>query len=379
MFNLIREANTVARMNGSHKSLLTAAQTAARILRTNVTTVLETEIPSVTSHDLSLWLSVLRDEANDRGMNVNKQQQFVDLAWDMLDNDAHINKLYGAAGEERQAAITKIVKALWQLHKAHSAAQSIVTPTNEEDEQLTPSDDTHIPDEEYPELSGINGAGDVPPDDGVEPVDDDTAQVPSTDDECCDKCGEMECKCDADDVATDNPFPEGTLRHELWNAMMLGKDWPDDSLLVNTPKDPSQGYTTDEEPDHIPDESSHSDRASSDTEESDVPENASEETADDIANRIMGKSKHTEEEEHTEVDPIRKAVTTPGNPLKDALKAIEQEGADAWNKLNIPMNPHPPKSNAHRAWARGMLKRAKDQLGIQDPKPIPAKKPQKRK
>ena len=215
--------------------------------------------------------------------------------------------------------------------------------TNEEDEQLTPSNDPHVADDDHPELSGINGAGDIPPDEGVEPVDDEDSGP-------CEECGEVECVCgnDVADQETDNPFPEGTLRHELWNAMMLGKDWPDDKLLVNTPEEPSQGYTTPEEPDHIPDERGDTDGAevsNADSEDEGL-ENQSrdDESAEDMARRVTGKTDSHEEDEEAKIDPIRKAITTPGNPLKDALKAIEQEGSSAWDSMKLPLNPHPPKS-----------------------------------
>lgn len=76
---------------------------------------------------------------------------------------------------------------------------------------------------------------------------------------------------------------------------------------------------------------------------------------------------------------FRKAITSPKTMLSQAVKDVEEEGAAAWTKLQLPSNPHPRKSQAHGAWTRGLTKAAKEALGLNEKpelkaRPQPAKK-----
>lgn len=80
---------------------------------------------------------------------------------------------------------------------------------------------------------------------------------------------------------------------------------------------------------------------------------------------------------------FRKAITSPKTMLSQAVKDVEEEGAAAWKKLQVPSNPHPAKSQAHGAWVRGMTKAAKEALGLNEKpelkaRPVAKKKPARR-
>lgn len=83
------------------------------------------------------------------------------------------------------------------------------------------------------------------------------------------------------------------------------------------------------------------------------------------------------EEEEDTADMFRQAITAPRSKLSDAVKSVEQEGNSAWKGLQLPRNPHPKQSQAHKAWERGMKNAARDALGLA-PKPD-AKPPTKSK
>lgn len=86
----------------------------------------------------------------------------------------------------------------------------------------------------------------------------------------------------------------------------------------------------------------------------------------------------TSKEEEEKGDMFRQAITAPREKLSQAVKSVEQEGATAWRNVNLPRNPHPKKSQAYRAWEKGMKSAAKDALGLKD-KPAPLPNKQRRK
>lgn len=76
---------------------------------------------------------------------------------------------------------------------------------------------------------------------------------------------------------------------------------------------------------------------------------------------------------------FRQAVTSPNDMMRQAVKDIEGEGLAAWKKANVPTNPHPKKSQAHRAWQKGLMNAAKEALGIVDKPTTPKPKPKRKK
>jgi len=66
---------------------------------------------------------------------------------------------------------------------------------------------------------------------------------------------------------------------------------------------------------------------------------------------------------------LRQVISSPSELVTGALKQVEGEGKEAWNEVDLPTNPHPEGSAAHKAWIKGLIAAAKSSLGIVDKKP----------
>lgn len=86
-----------------------------------------------------------------------------------------------------------------------------------------------------------------------------------------------------------------------------------------------------------------------------------------------------EDEETATRDMFRKAITAPRDMMTQAVKDVEDEGRSAWTGLSVPKNPHPKKSQAYKAWERGLKNAAKDALGIKDKPVVPSKQIHRKK
>jgi hypothetical protein len=91
----------------------------------------------------------------------------------------------------------------------------------------------------------------------------------------------------------------------------------------------------------------------------------------------MSAKPDTETAEKTPKTPeeiAHQILTAPRELMRDATKSIKSDGAKAWDEHELPKNPHPIKSAAHKHWLDGMRKAAIASLGL-EPKPTePAKK-----
>lgn len=65
---------------------------------------------------------------------------------------------------------------------------------------------------------------------------------------------------------------------------------------------------------------------------------------------------------------LRSIISKPRDTLNQALKGVEDEGAAAFDKLQLPNNPHPKKSLAQGAWAKGFKNAVRGSFGF-DVKP----------
>jgi hypothetical protein len=80
-------------------------------------------------------------------------------------------------------------------------------------------------------------------------------------------------------------------------------------------------------------------------------------------------------EENEEGSLLRSLISKPKDTLDQALKGVEDEGASAFDALGVPKNPHPQKSLAHKAWAKGLKNRVRDAFGFNEkPDAVKAKK-----
>lgn len=75
---------------------------------------------------------------------------------------------------------------------------------------------------------------------------------------------------------------------------------------------------------------------------------------------------------------LQQMLSGPRDNLNQALKDVEAEGESAWKAHQMPDNPHPKKSMAHKAWERGMKKAVKGHFGFDEKPPVVTSK-QRRK
>lgn len=90
------------------------------------------------------------------------------------------------------------------------------------------------------------------------------------------------------------------------------------------------------------------------------------ETMDDVDADVTRTKEKVYDEEEAVKSFFRQAATAPRDLMNQAVKDIEAEGKAAWKSANVPKNPHPQKSQAYRAWQKGMTAAAKEALGIVD-------------
>ncbi len=404
MFTLIREAEARLKLGAKAKELDNVRQ----IL--GVSSLTEMMSPSdfeITPADYQEWLKAIIEIAQERGLNVSKKIDFMDLAHDLLDDDPKLDAL----GGDRMMAKRNIVNALWQAYRvnqAHNAVQDHVANTIKQAQQ----------DEEAADgLVGSEDAGGG------------FTQAFNA------------AKGAEDEEQPRNPYRPGTLRHALWAEKHMkgmqdeefddvdGEGMPQDDMPpedVDTDSmDPDQlashimGREGGETSDEMGDEGGEDDLISrvddlearvADLESGEAGEDMPEEPpmdgegdldmeeeppmdaegdldgemgADDVLtpdpevdSDELAAEKHLEDEQVS--DPVRMAITSPKEHMHAALKAVEDEGAVAFMRMEMPKNPHPPKSAAHHAWQKGFKASLKDALGIVD-KPKVTSKPRKRR
>lgn len=362
---LIREATLVATLSEAEIKALSTIKAAVGA-SSLVDIVSESFMPS--DDDFDAWMRVVVGEAGDRGVNLNKKSEFVQLAMDVLENDpanppfdmqemiatklwqdynsaknaVRINKLAQAKEEEE-----KVMKARDQIAARYAKGptsteeeesgfgQALKASIGMEDEEpsfvrdaLRDSSPTSMKGSFSSHLRGEDEL-DVGTDDedmevsfgpdGVEGVSDE--DVFTSDDEC-------ECPCADDEPAID--------------------DAPADEFA-----DDDMGPPEDELDD---------------------------ETMDDVDADVEPRApKKGFDEEEAVKSFFRQAVTSPNDMMRKAVKDIEDEGKSAWTKANVPSNPHPKKSQAHRAWQKGLTNAAKEALGIADKPSDPKAKPKRKK
>lgn len=388
-FKLIREAQTIAKLGNKAEF----AKKVQQILGTDsivpIAEAFDQTSFDVTPQHYNQWLATLTDIAQERGVNVSKRQAFNDIAFEILDNDSLVDAIGGDPERTKQ----NIVKALWQAYqvsKAHTKVQDHVNGLKakaREDEEMV-SQLVGAEDEE----SGFEQAFNMAV--GVEQEEHTHSKPNHFLRQAVRRGGKT------------NPYPPNTLRAALWDeAHKSGsedEEYRDDEMDQDDPDmefgdevdvvDPSSmspedlashiiddegggedlvarvddlearvadletGGTDEETPvdaemvDELPPEE--------DTPTDDMPEEKPEP-------RAMVVDKHFDDEEQVK-SMFRKAITAPKEQLHAALKDVEAEGAKAFAGLQMPQNPHPKKSQAYHAWAKGFKNSAKTTFGFND-------------
>lgn len=217
------------------------------------------------------------------------------------------------------------------------------------------------------------------------------------------KLSHAEFERDIHKNAKSNPYPVNSLRHALWADMHRGAEDeefdqnPGESEL--SPDEMAVQITGSEHPIHSENDGDNletrvddledriadleHDEGGDESERTDDTDGVLNQERDDNPEMDMPKSKERPEPEFDEEEAVksffRKAITSPKEMLSKAVKDIESEGASAWMKLNMPANPHPRKSQAHAAWAKGMKNAAKEALGLHEKPTMVTSKPKPRR
>lgn len=400
-FKMIREAQAIARL-GDKAEFAKKVQT---ILGTDsvvpIAEIFDQKEFEVTPQHYTQWLETLLDVARERGVNVNRKQDFNEIAFEILDNDS----LVDALGGDSEATKRNILKALWQSYqvsKAHTRVQDhvsgVIDRTREEEEAVD-----QLVGSECEEESGFSQAMKLST--GVEQ------------EEQSYRLRKPPIYRQALRKGKKNPYPAGSLRAALWDDAHGSEDEEiDDELPEDLPPedagtiDQSEVDTASLSPDELASHITRDMEPEADMDaEMDEPETPDlEARVDDLEDRIAD-LEHTDAEDVTdgdefvdavepetavpmrepEVEPartrsranvvepgfdeeeqvktlFRKAITSPKEHLSAALKDVEQEGSTAWAKLQLPVNPHPKKSPAYNAWVKGFKTMAKNSLGFVD-------------
>jgi hypothetical protein len=385
MFKLLREAQALEKLGDKAPF----AKQVQQILGVqSITDVMESAPYEITPQDYQQWLPAIIDIAAERGVNINKKVEFMDLAHDLLDNDPKMD----AIGGDSAAARRKVVSALWQMFKVNQAhgevkdhVASAVTKAREEEEAAN-------------DLVGAEGGFEQAFDTakGVEneeivkrrrnPYQPGTLramlwdeQNKGAEDEEFDDMDDMGDEGGAGeemppaDVDTDAMSPDDLASHIQGAAGDMDDEGGDDldtrvDDLEARVADLEAGEAGEDHGDEVLDDEVPADMDS----EMDMPDRHGEEKVVDIPE---------EEEEKVSVsDLFRKAITSPKEHMSAALKAVEDEGASAWTAMTVPTNPHPKKSPAFHAWMKGFKGSAKEHLGIVDkPREVTSKHRGKKK
>jgi hypothetical protein len=206
----------------------------------------------------------------------------------------------------------------------------------------------------------------------------------SEDEEFDDVDGEMPPK-DMPPEDTDSMSPDDLASHITGEPRSGDEEGPDLESRVDDLEDRIADLEHDEAGEHHEDDDVEGD-IPADARDGDMPAIVDDETdAEDemppeeparTRSRANVVEKGFDEEEQVK-SMFRQAITSPKEHLTAALKDVEAEGAKAWAKMQLATNPHPKKSPAFHAWAKGFKNSGKAGLGIVD-KPASTSKPKKR-
>lgn len=322
--HMIKEAQIASTVDKSELAILETVKTA--LGKTSICELLESMSPS--ADDYNQWLSVIVDTAAERGININKKTAFQDVAFEVFENDPMPPEY------DMQELI---VNKLWTDYKGarHGARIEKVVQRQQEEE----------------ELADVIDAMSRPADDE------------SSDDESC-----IDGSCDdesSDDLAFDDQ-PSATNPSDQPDLGASDGDISAETIEAIVRRLLQGGIAPDAD-------------ASDDGEEGNdsLPKiiRSQQMNVNNMAN---------EEEESTSKQPknkttfLQQMLRGPRDNLTQALKDVEADGESAWKAHQIPDNPHPKKSMAHKAWERGMKKAVKGHFGFDEKPAVPAGKQKKK-
>lgn len=366
-----------------------------------------------TADDFDAWMRVVVGEAQDRGINLNKRAEFMQLVMDVLENDpanppfemqeaiakklwadykaakdeVRINKMAAAREEEEQAE-----KARKLIASRYAQGPTAVMPQADEDEEsgfeqaykaakgMEEEEDGNDWYDSHgrPNPHGAYDAGGHFHRDRVVDQMDRSTQLPRTPKKYEEEEDGMSF---LKDVLSNRGEDRGEIDKGSFSSHMRGDDdgfdeYDDDGDATFNPDE----YSVDDEDVFTSDDEGGCSCDDEDLDDEDLDDEdtgPSDEEIDVDVKREEPEKAYSEEEAVKSF--FRQAATAPRSMMTQAIKDIEGEGKKAWTSSNVPKNPHPQKSAAYRAWQRGMLAAAKEALGIQDKPKDPKAKAKKKK
>lgn len=299
-FKMIREAQVVTSLDAETLAHLKNVKEAMRV--DSIASVVEGYRP--TESDYQTWLDVVRGYAEEEGMSLRRKQDFMDIAFAVLDNDPLM------PAENMKAAIAN---KLWLLNKVakHDVDIEGAAKAQEEDEELVDvlASFGNRSVDDKPEMS----FDDEMADDAEMSFDDMEGSMHT-----CPECG-----CEFTDDDEEHCCDDESLGDSVSGAEEIGP-------LSTEPSYKQQM------PDNFP--------YGEENEEVEVDEPA---VAPTPAKSFM-----------------HQAITAPRKHVQNALKGVEADGVAAARALKFPKNPHTDKSMANKAWEKGFKGELKDFLGF---------------
>ena len=281
--------------------------------------------------DYVRWLEAIQQMSAEDGTPINKKADFTEYAMTFVLDQDPVFDLYPDAEEMK----VKVVNALWQAAKASKAHAGI--------EQLNAKVRDRVRQEE--EVSGFAQTFNAAK--GIE--------------------DEQELDLDLEDQENQdddsNPHPMGSLSAAMWDGEDGGDSEVEDlknqvnALQARLDRledvEREEGHDLDGIPlDDTDDEVDAEVQAAADRVVGDTPEEFRVGFSDEEKQKGKGPSS---------------LLTIPREEVNQAVKDVEAAGADAWHRLQLPVNPHPPKTAAHAAFERGMRKAAQGIFGFKPP------------
>lgn len=344
--------------------------------------------------DFAKWLEVIGGFAEEEGLSINQRSNFNDVASAVLDNDpanppeemrtAIINKLWNdhkaakhlgkveklANAQEDEEAVRKAARSMMGKHRNSEDEEFDIfgASQGEEDQHKIPSAHQDGDDDDDNGTDNIVDHGDNQEDDMVGyyivnngrvvtgPFDDEEEAMQEMNDETT---------RGGDDSANEDKVLFGKADEDGYFIPDLDHE-DEDSDEDGVDDDNYDNYNGDEECDDcntrigVP----HNDRLALGPVVTGPGGGRSTEDEEKSVPRYFT-SKHRAANEIDASSILHRAITTPREHISDALKNVENAGADAWKKHGTPKNPHPPKTMAHKAWEKGLKNAVKSQYGIE--------------
>lgn len=360
-----------------------------------VDVVKESFTPSADDYDA--WMRVVVGEAQDRGINLNKRSEFMQLVMDILENDPAMPPLemqeaiaqklwqdYKAAKDE--VRINKIAQAKEEEEKVEAARKQIadrysngpanvpVTANAGEDEEsgFAQAMKTSIgmeDEQEWFDLRGVpnpTGAYDAAGNYYRERDNNFEDEEPSfVRDAIKDSTSALKGSFLSHLRGEDDPSAGDETDVEIEFGPDGVEGVADDEVFTSDDDECECPCADDAEGDADIDELD-TDVNAGDDEMGPPEDELDDETMDDIDADVTRTKEKVYDEEEAVKSFFRQAATAPRDLMNQAVKDIEAEGKAAWKSANVPKNPHPQKSQAYRAWQKGMTAAAKEALGIAD-------------